>query len=226
MEINEFLKRVNDDIEFLKNNGYDINEELISEMKSKNDFIIDNFMKPFKYEIKTLCLNNIKKFTADADSNDVYRKSDLYFSAFYLCYYLEMYDKSYLKYNERNPLKTLLRVRDELASEAYSFKNLEENIIEVIFCYGEALMYIALLNEPIDIKYVTNLFNYIIGKLDEIKASYEHKQPTSVNLGVQSYNPLTIDIAERHYRVIDLIDEIKEEVTDDLSQIIDFDYIQ
>lgn len=222
MRVDDFLKKVNDELDFLSGNNLETNDMIIAPMFDNNKFIIDNYMKPLKYEIKSLCLNNIKILATERG----YKKSNLYLSAFYIAYYLENYNKCYLKYEDRKPFTTLMKIREDIVSKSFGCGcdiDLSRDLIDIISNYGDALIRVALLNEPINIREVTISYKAIMKGLDDIKEIFDSKLKELSELNMGRFSPCSMDMMERCNVIIDFIDDIKEDVTDDLGQIVDFE---
>lgn len=228
MSVVEFLGMVNDEFDFLHKNNFEINDIQLTPLFDTNKYIIDSYGKPLSYSIKNLCLNNIKLLTVN-NTNDIYHKSNLYLAAFYTAYYLETYDKSYLKTDVKGrPFKTICKIRRELLSKTDLYKDdkIDIEIIEIISAFGEALINISLLKEPIDIRRVIMSYNYIVKILNVIKKRYDDGVETLHVMNKEPYSPTISNSIEKHYDIIDFIDEIIEDVGDDLNQVVEFEFIQ
>lgn len=227
MHVVSFLEKVNDELTFLSKNKFEINDVQLSTLIDNNKFIIDSYGKPLKYEIKNLCLKNTHILTTD---NIIvrYQKSNLYLAAFYTAYYLETYNKSYLKDDEdRKPFETLSKIRYELLYKTSIYKddNFEVDIINILIAFGEALLNISLLQESIDVRQVTMLYNFIVKSLNEIKKKYDERVERLHSVNKGPHSPTLSDSIEKHYDIINFIDEIIEDVERDLGQLVEFEYM-
>lgn len=224
MRVDDFLEKVNDEINFLSDHNLDVNDMIIAPMFDNNKFIVDNYMKPLKYEIKSLCLNNVKTLAFEKG----HRKSNLYLSAFYASYYLENYNDCYLKDDKRKPFTTLMKIREDIIAKSFGCgcnDDLSRGIIDIISNYGDALIRVALLNEPINIREVTISYRAIIEGLNDIREIFDSKLKELTELNMGRFSPCSMDMMDKCNSIIDFIDDIKEDVTDDLGQIVDFEFI-